>query len=119
MEDWGRVILSPEAASARFHDKVLVLAAGADPVTVSRADKEERPDTENAVFDCRVSVLISGGAHSRINIFTGIIEAPSRPPVCRRPLPDQRRWEQQRNLHQQLPAEQSWAGERGDQDILR
>ena len=65
MEDWGRVILSPEAASARFHDKVLVLAAGAEPVTVSRADKEERPDTENAVFDCRVSVLISGGAHSR------------------------------------------------------
>ena len=55
MEDWGRVILSPEAASARFHDKVLVLAAGAEPVTVSRSDKEERPDTENAVFDCRVS----------------------------------------------------------------
>ena len=55
MEDWGRVILSPEAASARFHDKVLVLASGAEPVTVSRADKEERPDTENAVFDCRVS----------------------------------------------------------------
>ena len=37
MEDWGRVILSPEAASARFHDKVLVLAAGAEPVTVSRS----------------------------------------------------------------------------------
>ena len=54
MEDaWGRIILAPESTSARFHDKVLVLNNG-QTVNVSRSSSEEKPDTENAVFDCRV-----------------------------------------------------------------
>ena len=54
MEDtWGRIILAPESTSSRFHDKVLVLNNG-ETVTVSRSSSEDKPDTENAVFDCRV-----------------------------------------------------------------
>jgi len=52
-ESWGRIILTPETSSARFHDKVLVVGAG-DSVNVSRSSSEEKPDTKNAVFDCRV-----------------------------------------------------------------
>ena len=56
-ESWGRIILTPETSSARFHDKVLVVGAG-DSVNVSRSSSEEKPDTENAVFDCRVSLFV-------------------------------------------------------------
>ena len=53
MGDWGRIILSPEAASSRFHDKVLVLTSG-QTMTITRSHAGEKPETENAVFDCRV-----------------------------------------------------------------
>ena len=53
MGDWGRIILSPEAASSRFHDKVLVVTSG-QTVTITRSSAGEKPETENAVFDCRV-----------------------------------------------------------------
>ena len=56
MGDWGRIILSPEAASSRFHDKVLVLTSG-QTITISRSSAGEKPETENAVFDCRVSYM--------------------------------------------------------------
>ena len=56
MGDWARIILSPEAASSRFHDKVLVLASG-DTVTITRSHAGEKPETENAVFDCRVRIM--------------------------------------------------------------
>ena len=53
MGDWGRIILSPESSSSRFHDKVLVLTSG-QTVTITRSSAGEKPETENAVFDCRV-----------------------------------------------------------------
>ena len=53
MGDWGRIILSPEATSSRFHDKVLVVTSG-QTVTITRSSAGEKPETENAVFDCRV-----------------------------------------------------------------
>ena len=56
MEDtWGRIILTPESTSSKFHDKVLVLNNG-QTITVSRSSSDDKPDTENAVFDCRVSL---------------------------------------------------------------
>ena len=55
MGDWGRIILSPEAASSRFHDKVLVVTSG-QTVTITRSSAGEKPETENAVFDCRVGI---------------------------------------------------------------
>lgn len=49
----GKIILSREENSAKFHDKVLVLHDG-DTVKVCRSSSEDKPDTCNAVFDCRV-----------------------------------------------------------------
>ena len=54
---WGRIILTPEASSSRFHDKVLVLRCG-ESVTVTRSSSDEKPDTDNAVFDCRVGTIL-------------------------------------------------------------
>jgi len=48
----GRIVLYREAGSVKFNDRVLTLAG--EPAKVGRASKEERPDTSNAVFDCKV-----------------------------------------------------------------
>ena len=52
----GKIILSREETSVRFHDKVLVLSEG-QTVKVSRSSSDDKPDTCNAVFDCRVGLL--------------------------------------------------------------
>eukprot|EP00092_Neocalanus_flemingeri_P011053 GFUD01011901.1.p1 GENE.GFUD01011901.1~~GFUD01011901.1.p1 ORF type:complete len:835 (-),score=288.99 GFUD01011901.1:58-2562(-) len=48
----SKIILSSQPGSANFSDRVLLL----DPetVTVSRSSTDEKPETDNAVFDCRV-----------------------------------------------------------------
>ena len=51
----GKIILSREETSVRFHDKVLVLSEG-QTVKVSRSSSDDKPDTCNAVFDCRVGL---------------------------------------------------------------
>ena len=51
----GKIILTREETSVRFHDKVLLLSDG-QTVKVSRSSSDEKPDTVNAVFDCRVSL---------------------------------------------------------------
>jgi len=48
----GRIVLYREAGSVKFNDRVLTLSG--EPAKVGRASKEERPDTSNAVFDCKV-----------------------------------------------------------------
>ena len=52
----GKIILAREDTSVRFHDKVLLISDG-QTVKVSRSSSEEKPDTCNAVFDCRVGLL--------------------------------------------------------------
>ena len=52
----GRIVLYREAGSVKFNDRVLTLSG--EPAKVGRASKEERPDTSNAVFDCKVNGLI-------------------------------------------------------------
>ena len=54
MEEPGKIILVAEGNSSKFNDKVLVMNDG-DTVKVSRSNSEDKPDTRNAVFDCRVS----------------------------------------------------------------
>ena len=51
----GKIILTREETSVRFHDKVLLLSDG-QTVKVSRSSSDEKPDTVNAVFDCRVGL---------------------------------------------------------------
>ena len=53
----GKIILSREETSVRFHDKVLVLSEG-QTVKVSRSSSDDKPDTCNAVFDCRVGLQV-------------------------------------------------------------
>ena len=48
----SKIILTSESGSAKFTDRVLILEQ--DEVRVSRSNTEEKPDTYNAVFDCRV-----------------------------------------------------------------
>eukprot|EP00092_Neocalanus_flemingeri_P053279 GFUD01062570.1.p1 GENE.GFUD01062570.1~~GFUD01062570.1.p1 ORF type:complete len:852 (+),score=326.90 GFUD01062570.1:43-2598(+) len=48
----AKIVLSSEPGSAKFSDRVLLL--NCQPVKVSRSSKEEKPDTHNAIFDCRV-----------------------------------------------------------------
>ena len=51
----GKIILAREDTSVRFHDKVLLLTDG-QTVKVSRSTSDDKPDTCNAVFDCRVGL---------------------------------------------------------------
>ena len=48
----SKIILTSEPGSAKFTDRVLILEQ--NEVRVSRSSTEEKPDTYNAVFDCRV-----------------------------------------------------------------
>ena len=52
----GKIILAREENSVRFHDKVLLITDG-QTVKISRSSSDEKPDTCNAVFDCRVGLL--------------------------------------------------------------
>ena len=47
-----KIILSSEPGSAKFTDRVLII--GQEEVRVARSSAEEKADTYNAVFDCRV-----------------------------------------------------------------
>ena len=48
-----KVILTAEPGSVKFQDRVLLV--GGEEVRVARSCQEEKPDTDNAVFECRVS----------------------------------------------------------------
>ena len=48
----SKIILTSEPGSAKFSDRVLILGQG--EVRVARSSTEDKPDTYNAVFDCRV-----------------------------------------------------------------
>ena len=48
----AKIILTSEPGSAKFTDRVLILDQ--DEVRVSRSSTVEKPDSYNAVFDCRV-----------------------------------------------------------------
>ena len=51
----GKIILAREDTSVRFHDKVVLFTDG-QTVKVSRSTSDDKPDTCNAVFDCRVGL---------------------------------------------------------------
>ena len=51
----AKIVLSSETSSAKFNDRVLIL--NSEPVKVSRSSRDEKPDTHNAIFDCRVRTL--------------------------------------------------------------
>ena len=53
----GKIILAREETSVRFHDKVLLITDG-QTVKVSRSSSDDKPDTCNAVFDCRVGLQV-------------------------------------------------------------
>ena len=55
MVEPGKIILSREGNSTKFHDKVLVINEG-DAVKISRSSSDDKPNTSNAVFDCRVCI---------------------------------------------------------------
>ena len=47
-----KIVITKEPNSAKFTDRVLTLSS--DPVLVSRSSREQRSETSNAVFDCKV-----------------------------------------------------------------
>jgi len=49
----AKIILASEQSSEKFNDRVLLLLEQ-QTVNVARSSTEEKPDTYNAVFDCRV-----------------------------------------------------------------
>ena len=51
----AKIVLTREPSSTKFTDRVLLLSS--EPVPVSRSSKEEKPDTTNAVFACKVSAF--------------------------------------------------------------
>ena len=50
-----KIVITKEQNSAKFTDRVLIISS--DPVLVSRSSREQRSDTSNAVFDCKVSSM--------------------------------------------------------------
>ena len=52
----AKIILTSQPSSAKFTDRVLLLDQ--ETVKVSRSTTEEKPDTYNAVFDCRVRKIL-------------------------------------------------------------
>ena len=48
----AKIVITKEPNSGKFTDRVLTLSS--EPVLVSRASREQRSETSNAVFDCKV-----------------------------------------------------------------
>ena len=55
----AKVILAPKPNSFQFEDRVLELGGGA-AVRVGRAHKEDKADSDNGYFDCKVELQTRG-----------------------------------------------------------
>ena len=53
----AKIILSSEPGSAKFTDKVILFDRQEEEVRVTRSSTDETSDTQNAVFDCQVTLF--------------------------------------------------------------
>ena len=98
----AKIILTSQPSSAKFTDRVLLLDQ--ETVKVSRSTTEEKPDTYNAVFDCRVRKMLSWAGSLAFNDL-GFVKSPGRLQFQCRKVLYKRHGEHQWNFYQQFEAQ--------------
>ena len=124
----AKAILAPKPNSFQFEDRVLELGGGA-AVRVGRAHKEDKADSDNGYFDCKVELQTkvredyvkfhNHGEHPSPcgppfeALLQGAVPQPCEPQLGGGQVLRPGHRQQQRHIRQQHPPEQVRRGEQG------